>query len=145
MAQHADEDDDGSDQEFRGYGKNFLQGGVDVTGAVGNADAQSRYDYHAQGRETGIVGYHFTEQQYEIFAAEHIIYDYRFARGRVHVIEMHLGQDGGNNAADDERPDKQYGDIRYFIAYPFNKAKDTSGTVFVLSVFHYCITSPFKI
>ena len=91
MAQHTYENDNRGNQKFRGYGQNLFQRSVDIAGAIGDADTQSGYDNHAQRREAGIVGNHFGQQRYEVFATEHIVYNDFLAGGRVHITKVHGG------------------------------------------------------
>ena len=58
MAEHTDDDDNRREQEFRRYRQDFFEARVDIAGSVSDADTQSGYDNHAEGRETRVISDH---------------------------------------------------------------------------------------
>ena len=120
MAQHTSQNDNGRKQKLGSNGEQFFQTSVDVTGTISNTDTQGSNDYHAQRRKARIVGNHLAHKQYDVFTAEHIIYNNVFTSGRMHIIKMHLRKNGRNYAYQNKCTYKQNGNIRNFIADTFD-------------------------
>lgn len=136
MAQHTNKNDNRSNQHFGGNCQNFFQSSVNIARAVSNTDTQGSNDYHAQRREAGIVAYHFTEQDNEIFAAQHIVDNDFLACSRMDVTKVHCRENCGSNAADYKSTDEKNGDIGNFVAHALDKGKDTASLFFFCSGFH---------
>ena len=129
MAEHADQDDDWRNEEFRRDHQNLFQTCADITGTLGNADAESSDDDHAQRRETSKIGNHFGHKCYEGLRGKHVGYGNFFPCRRMQVAKMNGRTNCGNDTGNKECGNEEHGNIGDFITDSFNPAEEASDLI----------------